>query len=330
MSKLEVVGLGALNIDRVYQVEYILNDGETVADKAGLFPGGSAANTIYGLAKLGVGTGFIGVVGNDAEGKILIGDFGKVGVDTSRVRVTTGASTGSVLCLSDRQGRRSLYVTSGANNLLARDDLDLAYIKRARLLHLSSFADDNQFRLLLDLADALAGSSTKLSFAPGALYAAKGLRTLGPIVSRTYVLFTNHGEIKELTGKDIIGGAETCLERGCEIVAITLGEGMGLGLGGGANRSPVTAVTYIRDAQNEYVVPAGERNLASQADTTGAGDGFATGFLYGLLKGKGLGECGRLGDIVAQFSVAQVGARQGLPVLKQLAQRYQELYSIGL
>ena len=59
MSSVEVVGLGALNIDRVYQVERILDDGETVVDKTESFPGGSAANTVYGLARLGVSAGFV-------------------------------------------------------------------------------------------------------------------------------------------------------------------------------------------------------------------------------------------------------------------------------
>jgi len=62
MSNIEVVGLGALNIDRIYQVERILDDGEGIIDEATSSPGGSAANTIYGLAKLGVKTGFAGVV----------------------------------------------------------------------------------------------------------------------------------------------------------------------------------------------------------------------------------------------------------------------------
>ncbi|GAI55323.1 unnamed protein product, partial [marine sediment metagenome] len=102
VNNIEVVGLGALNIDYLYQVEHILEDGETVVSKAKSSPGGSAANTIYGLAKLGMKTGFIGVVGDDAEGKILLQDFQKVGVDTSQIRVKPGSKTGSVLCLSDR------------------------------------------------------------------------------------------------------------------------------------------------------------------------------------------------------------------------------------
>ncbi|GAH25417.1 unnamed protein product, partial [marine sediment metagenome] len=60
---------------------------------------------------------------------------------------------------------------------------------------------------------------------------------------------------------------------------------------------------------------------------TGAGDAFATGFLYGLVKGKGLEECGCLGDIVAQFSITKVGAREGLPTSTELSQRYQEVYN---
>ena len=59
----------------------------------------------------------------------------------------------------------------------------------------------------------------------------------------------------------------------------------------------------------------------------GAGDAFTTGFLYGSLKGKGIEECGHLGDIVAQFSITKMGARQGLPTPDELAQRYQQLYN---
>ena len=99
MNKIEVVGLGALNIDHLYRVERILDDGEAVVSQAASFPGGSAANTTYGLAKLGVDTGFIGMVGDDAEGEILAQDFQKVGVDTSQIRVKPGVKSGSTLCL---------------------------------------------------------------------------------------------------------------------------------------------------------------------------------------------------------------------------------------
>ena len=322
MNNIEVVGLGALNIDHIYKVDRILEDGETVVKESGLFPGGSAANTIYGLAKLGVNTGFTGVVGDDAEGKILLEDFQKAGVDIGQIRVKPGAKTGAVLCLSDRLGRRSLYVLPGANNLLTMDDLDLTYINQARMLHLSSFADDRQFKVLLELMDKL-DPSIKISFSPGSLYAIKGLKALRPILDKTYVLFINQNEMGQLTGEDVIAGAKTCLSQGCHMVVVTLGEGIRLELSQGT----VTAVGYIRDAENEYAVEPTSRNMVSEVNTTGAGDAFATGFLYGLVKGKSPEECGRLADIVAQFSTTKAGARQGLPTLNQLSKRYQELYS---
>jgi len=326
MNNIEVVGLGALNIDHLYKVERILDDGEAVVTETKSSPGGSAANTIYGLAKLGVSAGFSGVVGDDAEGKVLIQDFQRVGVDTSQIKIKPGAKTGSVVCLSDKLGRRSLYVTPGANNLLTMDDLDLTYINQATMLHLSSFADDRQFKILLKLMDGLA-PSIKLSFAPGALYASKGLKALAPILSKTYILFINQNEIKQLTGEDVISGAESCLKQGCSIIVVTLGKGVKLELGKGISRRTVIATGYIKDAETEHAIQPSDRDIVSPADTTGAGDAFATGFLYGLLKGKGLEECGRLGDIVARFSITKLGTRQGFPTPNQLAQRYRELYS---
>ncbi len=326
MSDIEVVGLGALNMDHLYRVESILDDGEAVVKESILSPGGSAANTIYGLTRLGVKTGFAGVIGGDAEGKRLLKDFQKMGVDTSQIRVKRRAKTGSVVCLSDSSGKRSLYVLPGANNLLTTDDLDLGYINQAKMLHLSSFADDRQFKVSLEVIDKL-DPHIKVSFAPGALYAAKGLKTLSLILKRTQVLFINQNEIRQLTGQDVPPGAESCLKQGCHIVAVTLGKGMKLELSQETGRRTATAAGYIRDNENEYIVEPGNKNTRSALDTTGAGDAFAAGFLYGLLTGKGLEDCGRLGSIMAQFCITRMGAREGLPTLDKLSRRYHKLYN---
>jgi ribokinase len=316
MSKIQIIGVGALNTDHIYKVERILENGETVVDWARSFPGGSAANTIYGLAKLGVSTGFCGAIGDDEDGKTLLRDFEGVGVDTSRIVVKPKARTGSVLCLSDRGGRRSLYVQPGANSLLNLDELDFGYINQAEIIHLSSFADDSQFQLSLGLILRLE-KSVKLSFSPGELYAVKGLNTLSPFLSRTHLLFVNESELQRMTGDDVEGGAQKCLQAGCRTVVVTLGKGKMLG--------KTTAVSYVRDADNEYIVESFSHNLDADVDTTGAGDAFAAGFLYGLGKGKGLKECGRLGDFVAKLCINRTGARQGLPTAEELALRYGKL-----
>jgi sugar/nucleoside kinase (ribokinase family) len=318
----EVVGLGALNMDYLYQVERILEDGETIVKESTVSPGGSAANTIYGLAKLGADTGFIGVVGDDINGKILQQDFDKVGVDTSQIKVKTDAKTGSALCLSDKLGQRSLYVSPGANNLLTIGDLSLTYLNKAKMLHISSFANDKQSKVLLRVMNKLS-SAVKVSFSPGTLYASQGLKVLSPILDKTYVLFINQNELRQLTHKNIANGAETCLKQGCHIVVVTLGRGIKLG-------GKATAVCYIRDTENEYITESGRQRIVSERNTTGAGDAFATGFLYGIIKGRETRECGLLGNIVAQLSMAKLGARESLPTFTELAQHYRELYNENL
>ncbi len=328
MTKLDVVGLGALNMDHLYRVERILSDGETIAKDSRQSPGGSAANTIYGLARLGVKTGFVGMVGDDSDGELLIKDFQKAGVDTSRIKVKPGVKSGTVIGLTDSLGHRSLYVLPAANSQLTIRDLDVDYVNQARILHISSFADDRQFKVTLDLIPRL-NSSVKVSLAPGALYASQGLTALAPILSRTHVLFVNQSEIRQLTGRGVMNGAKTCLELGCQVVVVTLGKGKKLRTGKGVARRTVTAIGYIRDARNDYVIEPLVPS-ASKVDTTGAGDAFAAGFLYGLLKNEGLEVCGRLGNIVAQFSIREVGARAGLPTLARLSRSYQELYREAL
>ena len=186
------------------------------------------------------------------------------------------------------------------------------------MLHISSFVDDRQLKILLELMNKL-DTSVKVSFSPGALYAAKGIEALSPILARTDVLFVNQSEMRQLTDDDLTSGAEICLSQGCKVIVVTMDKGV-------IYRS-IEAVCYIMSAENEYIIESVEDAPAPAVDTTGAGDAFATGFLYGFLNKKTLEECGRLGNIVARFSIARIGARQGLPTLNELAQRYRQLYN---
>ncbi|MCK4362578.1 MAG: carbohydrate kinase family protein [Dehalococcoidia bacterium] len=312
---IEVIGFGALNIDQIYSVARMLRDGEAPMTEFLLSPGGSAANTIYGLARLGVVGGFIGTVGDDEAGGMLLDDFRNVSVDTGQIRIKK-AKTGTTLCLTDKRGRRAIYVLPGANSLLESDDIDLDYIKQARILHLSSFAGERHLEIQKQLIDHIP-TSVKVSFAPGSIYTARGLADLSPIIKRTYVLFINRKEIEQLTGEEFQKGAQSCLGRGCQVVAVTLGEGM--------KRKATTAACYLASGDREYMIEA-IRTKRVPGDTIGAGDAFAAGFLFGLLREKNLEECGYLGELVAQFSIARSGARAGLPSLRQLRQRYEKLW----
>jgi ribokinase len=313
MAEIDVVGFGAMNIDHLCRVKELVTDGEQSVTGFVSIPGGSAANTICGLARLGFKTGFVGAIGSDKSGKALVNDFKTAGVDTSQIRVKK-AETGATTCISDKLGRRAIYVSPGANNLLDQKDVNLAYLNQAKLVHMSSFADDRQLKMQVALVKKLK-SSVKLSLAPGMIYVTKGLKALTPLLKKTFVVFMNREEIERLTGKDVPSGARELVKIGCRIVVVTLGKGLDRGKSG-----MVTA--YILDGVKEHEVISKWVVRKSGPETTGAGDAFAAGFLFGSLKGKGIEECGILGDLVAGLAIKKVGARTGLPTLSQLSHEY--------
>ncbi|MFC2050008.1 carbohydrate kinase family protein [Chloroflexota bacterium] len=314
MASIDIVGFGAMNIDHLYRVDELVVDGEQLVGGIESLPGGSAANTVYGLAKLGVKAGFVGAVGSDDVGGQLIKDFKAVAVDTSQIRIKQEERTGATICLSDKMGGRGIYVSPGANDLLGPEDMDLAYLNRAQMVHLSSFADDRQFKLQVNVTEKLSTSVT-VSLAPGMFYVSRGLKALVPLLKRAHIVFMNREEIEQLTGEGFKTGAKKLVKSGCRVVVVTLGKGIAKGKG-----TMVTA--YIYDGEKEYEVESEKISPKSTLETTGAGDAFAAGFLFGFLKGKGLEECGLLGDIMSGFAIKEVGARKGLPSLAQLSQKY--------
>ena len=291
----EIIGIGALNMDRLYLVERIAEPGEEVRiDAVSEQPGGSAANTIVGLARLGIQTGFIGMVGDDADGARLRMEKEKEGVDTRGIGIAHGR-TGIAIVLVDGRGERSMYVHSGVNDTLSMTPENLSYAKSAKYLHLSSFAGEKQFEMQKSVFEE---SEVGISFAPGMLYAQKGIDALQEIIAQADIIFLNHAEIEMLTGSNYREGAENLNEIGAAIVVVTLGRDG----------------CYIRTPDAETAVPAGY--VARVVDTTGAGDAFCAGFLCGHLNGRPLDECGRLGNGVAARCIEAVGARAGLPGAK--------------
>ncbi|MEA1944557.1 MAG: carbohydrate kinase family protein [Euryarchaeota archaeon] len=288
----EVIGIGALNMDKLYLVERIGEPGEEIwIDSASEQPGGSAANTIAGLARLGIETGFIGRAGDDSDGAYLRSEMKKDGVDVSGVEIAEGR-TGMAIVLIDRNGERSMYVYPGVNDTLRLTSENLLYANDAKYLHLSSFAGETPFEMQKEILDH---SGARISFAPGMFYARKGLDLLMDIISKTEIIFLNRYEMEILTGYYYREGAEKLNEIGAEIVVATLGE----------------HGCYIRTSEMAISVPPA--HTARVIDTTGAGDAFCAGFLYGMLKNRSLDECGRLGNWVAMECIGSVGAREGLP-----------------
>jgi len=300
MGRFDVVGFGALNVDKLFRVNRLAKaEEESFIEDYAEACGGSAANTAVGLVRLGCKVGFIGKVGCDREGDLLIKDFCTEGVDTDgTIRAGQGKS-GSVLGFVDKKGARALYIDSGVNDTLGFDEINVEYVSQAQFLHLTSFVGEKSFQTQKMLLSAIP-NSVKVSFDPGALYARKGYAELEPILKKTCVLMPNALELELLTGEiDYCKGADFMVGKGVKIVAVKLG-------GDGC---------YVTDGCERHLIKAFKVKVV---DTTGAGDAFCAGFLYGLVNGKSLFECGRLGNFVASRCVMKMGARAGLPFAKDL------------
>jgi ribokinase len=300
MSRFDMVGFGALNVDKLFRVNRLAEaEEESFIEDYAEACGGSAANTAVGLARLGCKVGFIGKVGCDREGGLLLKDFRAEEVDTDgTIRAGQGKS-GSVLGFVDKKGARALYINSGVNDTITFEEVKIGYASQAQFLHLTSFVGEKSFQTQKKLLSAIP-NSVKVSFDPGALYARKGYADLERILKKTYVLMPNAIELELLTGKtDYCKGADFMVGQGVKIVAVKLG-------GDGC---------YVTDGREQHLIKAFKVKVV---DTTGAGDAFCAGFLYGLVNGKSLFECGRLGNFVASRCVMKMGARAGLPFAKDL------------
>ena len=296
MALKEVIGIGALNYDVLYVVEQIAGPGEEVGiidiNKA---PGGSAANTIVALARLGVDTGFIGVLGNDNEGDIILNTFRKEGVDAviKRINGCTGAAIGFI----DSKGERTLYIYPGVNDELRINDIDMEFVANSKFVHMSSFVNRAQLEMLCEVATQLKESKSKLSFSPGMLCSKYELADLCTIIERSEVVFLSENELESLvSGNNYEHRASKLLDIGASIVCVTLGE---------------RGCYVVNTAAESYLVEA--YPTADVVDTTGAGDAFAAGFLYGLLHSKSIYECARAGNLLASYCIRKYGSRDGLP-----------------
>lgn len=316
MKEFDVVGFGALNYDRLYIVREIPKGGDEIVIKSiREDPGGSAANTIVGLARLGLKTGFIGIVGFDTIGRLIIEAFEKENVDTRGISVTSGGRTGLVIGFVDRKGERALTVEPGINNDLKLTDINIGYAKRAKLMHLSSFVSSGQLKEQVFLVEESAKNNKdiKFSFSPGMIYVRKGIDKLLPILRHCNVTFLHEKEMKLLTGLEYKKGCDALIRKGVEIVVVTLGV-KGCYITDG-NKSEFIASQRPEVALNSSrkVGPKGHRPVRPKVvDTTGAGDAFAAGFLYGFLTKQSLQKCGALGNWMASECVTKYGARRGL------------------
>ena len=257
--------------------------------------GGSAANTIAGIAALGGACGFVGQVADDQLGEVFAHDIKALGV-TFDVAPQTGVPTARCLILVTEDGQRTMNTFLGASQFLPAAALDTELIASAAILYLEGYLWDPEepraaMRKAIEIARA-AGRQIAFSLSDAFVIARHGddFRNLidGGLID---ILFANEAEITALAGDEDFEAAVTTF----------------------AARVPLLVVT--RGAQGAIAVSQGEPSavpaepVAKVVDTTGAGDLFAAGFLAGRAQGRSVDDSLRMGAIAAAEVISHYGAR---------------------
>ncbi|MFM5908007.1 MAG: adenosine kinase, partial [Novosphingobium sp.] len=258
--------------------------------------GGSAANTLAGLAALGAECAFIGQVADDQLGEVFAHDIRAGGIAFDTPARAGDPPTARCLIFVTPDGQRTMNTFLGASQFLPADALDEAMIASARVLYLEGYLwDPEEPRAAMRRAIAAArGAGRKVAFTLSDAFVIsrhgddfRALIDAGEID----ILFANHVELAALTGNDDFDAGVAQLRAKVPTLVVTCG--------------PDGAIATSGDELARVSAEPVERVV----DTTGAGDLFAAGFLFGHVRGRSLGDCLRLGSICAAEIISHYGAR---------------------
>jgi sugar/nucleoside kinase (ribokinase family) len=258
--------------------------------------GGSAANTVAGIAALGLRTGFIGQVAGDQLGEVFTHDIRALGVEFATAPLGGGLATARCLILVTPDAQRTMNTFLGASQYLPPAALDRRQIEEAAILYLEGYLwDPQEPRAAMEQAIAIArGADRQVAFTLSDSFCVDrhrdGFQALIDS-GRIDILFANEAEIVSLTQAPDLAGALAAIEGKLPLLVVTRSEHGALAISG-----------------NERAEVAAEP-VAKVIDTTGAGDLFAAGFLAGHARGRPLADSLRMGAIAAAEVISHYGAR---------------------
>ncbi|HZD02920.1 MAG TPA: adenosine kinase [Actinomycetes bacterium] len=261
--------------------------------------GGSAANTMVGIASLGGSAAYIGRVCDDQLGKVFAEDLRATGVEFSVPPAPDGPATGRCVIVVTPDAQRTMNTCLGASTDLAPEDVDPDLIARAKVVYLEGYLWDRPsakeaFRTAARLAHA-AGRQVALTLSDPFCIGRHRESFVELIDGEIDVLFANEEEITSLFEVASFDEAVRLVRGKVSVAALT--------------RSVKGSVIISGDE-----VHAIDPFPVSVTDTTGAGDMYAAGFLHGLAQGWHLQACGRLGSAAAARIISQTGARPRSPL----------------
>ncbi len=260
--------------------------------------GGSAANTMAGYASFGGNGAFIGKVADDELGKTYQDDIKSLGVNFETQPLVLGASTGRCMILVSPDAERTMNTFLGASIELSPQDIDAGLIASGQITYLEGylFDRDQAKAAFIAAAEHAHNAGHKIALTLSDPFCVDRHRSdfLRLVENHVDILFANEDEIKSLFMQENFDDAVSAISKHVEIAAIT--------------RSEKGAVIIA----NDEVIKIDAVPVAKVIDTTGAGDQYAAGVLYGLARNMSLAEAGRLGSLAAAEVISHVGPRPQL------------------
>ena len=257
--------------------------------------GGSAANTMAGIASLGATAGYIGKVRDDQLGKFFIHDIEAAGVNHLVTPVTSGLPTARSMVLVTPDGARTMNTFLGASSTLFTEDIDAEKVAAADFLYCEGYIwDIDTTKKAIRLAMSVAKEANrKVSFTLSDTFCVERHHQewLELIAGPIDILFGNEAEYLTLSGCDTVEEAVDWVKGQVEIACITEAD----------NGSIIVT--------EDQVISIDAYPVEKVVDSTGAGDLYAAGFLYGLIKHYDFETCGKIGSFVAAEVITQTGAR---------------------
>ena len=308
----DVICIGAALIDMIAQVaRHPFDDDEVFVSDLTMLSGGAAANTAYACAKIGLSTAFIGKLGErDPFNEKIINDFKEVSVDTSLIKYSRDYTTGSAYVALNQKGERRIYANSGAANYLSKEDISTKELKNTKIIFLSSLQN---IVPLLHAAKLGRNFNIPVILNPGMLIIDQGFDYIKKLLEKIEILILSQKEFKtlfnfkenDLSEDSIRERSVSLFALGIKVIVVTLGDK-------GAFLLTTTHDGLIRPLKLDEVI-----------DTTGAGDAFSAGFIYGLVKNlnlkfEHLSNNVKIGNFVAGNCIQKLGARNGIPRRNEL------------
>ncbi|MDX2266323.1 MAG: adenosine kinase [Hyphomicrobiales bacterium] len=267
--------------------------------------GGSVSNTCAGVASFGGRAAFIGKVADDQLGAIFAHDIRSVGVHFDTRPATDASPTGRCLILVTPDGERTMNTYLGAAAELGLSEINGERIAESKLLYLEGYSFDPPLAraAFFEAAGLAKAAGTKVAVSLSDPFCVERHRDafLDFIETRADLVFANERELLSLYETDDFEAACDRLRKAVGVGAVTR-SAKGSRIVAGAETIEVAAAP-----------------VASVVDTTGAGDLYAAGFLFGYATGRDLAACGRLGSIAAAEVISHIGPRPLTPLSRLMA-----------